>query len=247
MRNLLISLLILSLLAACSTTAPESDPTPTPTPSPEVSAAADGAPDSSQEAGGEEEQFRARVASPADVQGVVTSVVGNEVTLKLIEPLFSGGAMRFDAENMPEDFDITQLDPENLPEGVTLPEGFDPNNMPEIQVNGDGGFEVTLPEDFDMGAMMERAEAFMAGEGGGMVGGEGGTPPAQGRRITGGDFSAMRGTEIEIEVTYTGDEISVTIPVGLLSATPDKKQIVMLWYDEDDEIINARVAGKAKE
>ena len=79
------------------------------------------------------ETFNPTAFSQANLQGVISNIAQNRVTLNLIEPWVMPGSMLFnDKENLPEG-----NDPEYLREqlGISgLPENFDPENMPEAFV-----------------------------------------------------------------------------------------------------------------
>lgn len=193
------------------------------------------------------EAFRELLASPADVQGVVTKVVGNSVTLKLIEPFQGAISIAFPGDGQASGADFTPPEgwtpPEGLGEGefffqgipggeggMAPPDGGDRNvtrnEDGSLTITGPDGKNVTLPE-------------------GGMIRGDGNGP----RVIRGGNFA-----DIELPVTYTGEETTLTIPVSLeiysgptrINATGLKnKQILSVWYDEEGNIANVMVNGTA--
>lgn len=235
---LLIAALLVLMLTACKAqpsasgdpvvSTPEQSSNETPADVPETPDEGENAPaapetqDGQPDAGPQRREF-----SQPDAQGVITSVVGNELTIKLIEPLTGGIAIG--GEGQPGV--VVTFDPENLPEGVELPEGvdreavrdavrnFDPNNLPE---------GVTLPEGFDPNNIPDGA-TFRRGDGSTQSG-------------RGGNFT----NNVEMDVEYTGEEATITVPVGLTQTTFSKKQIVMVWYDENGEVENIRATGKAK-
>ena len=159
------------------------------------------------------EAYRDITASPANVQGVITKITGNEITIKLIEPIEQ--IMRFGGDRGPyEGFDT-----ENTPDGFQgrPPDGLAPENRPE-------GFQSRRPD--------------------------GEAPPGEMRRDN-RNFSFDQ----EINVTYTGESLSVAVPVSLsimLGRDPievtslSPNQVISFWYGDDKQtVIFAMVHGKA--
>lgn len=170
------------------------------------------------------EAYREIMASPADVQGVISKITGNEITLDLIEPIeqyprIAGGdgdfPEGFDPENLPEWFD-----PENMPEGFdpgNRSERFDPENMPEW-------FD---PENMPEGEFPS----------GGMVRGG----------------QSLADQEISVTYTGTSLSVTIPVSLSIMSgrntinATElSKKLVISLWYGDDGQTIAyAMVQGKA--
>jgi hypothetical protein len=82
------------------------------------------------EASGTAETIEATVSSQADMQGVISNITLNQITLDLIEPRVILGSTLFNnIENLPEG-----IDPKYLRETLgasSIPDGFDSENMPE--------------------------------------------------------------------------------------------------------------------
>jgi hypothetical protein len=167
-------------------------------------------------------------AASADVKtvyGEISELIGNAVTVKLIE-MPQLGAFERRMMEIPTDEngnpDYSQL---NLPEGVVIGEDGRPDfsgmEMPEgVTVNEDGGsglYQIQVgegrPDGFTPGEGMP--EGFTPG--GGMPEGftpgermpEGFTPGDRGQRPDGEGGGPAR------EPIYTGEEVDIIIPVGL--------------------------------
>lgn len=178
--------------------------------------------------------FREMLSKPADVQGVVTKVVGNEITLKLIEPLDTGVQIRRQDGEGPRDGAAPEGEGEFF-FGVPGGEGSEGETRSFVMPTDENG-NFVMPTDEDGNFVLpEGAEERMT------------------QRGQGGGFSI---TDREVEVTYTGEETTVTIPAaltissGMSSIQPSaltKDQVLSLWYGEDGEIANAMVTGTAKQ
>lgn len=70
----------------------------------------------------------------------------------------------------------------------------------------------------------------------------------------GGARMTIQSADTEVEVTYTGEEITLTIPSalklrsGMSTVTASglsKKQVLSLWRDDEETIVYGMVLGKA--
>lgn len=153
--------------------------------------------------------------------GKITKISGNQVTLEL-------GTVDKESMTMPEGMSRPEdFDPENMPEGMSrpenfdpedMPEGFDPENMPEGMSRPENFDPENMPEGFDP----ENMPAGFGGKGssgGGMFGG------------------------FDVEVEYTGETAKYTIPSEVKVGNGDytslsEGMVIGLGFDEDG-IVNS--------
>ncbi len=154
--------------------------------------------------------------------GLVTEVLGNEVTIEIGEMQGGAGAMGGNG-NMPEDG--------SMPEGAGPPED---GEMPEAGQRGEGG---SMPE------------GGQRGEGSEMP--EGAERPSSGSMASGGGMMG-EGTDYSELVTLTGETQTFNIPVGtpvmqfgteMTFSQITEEMYISIALDDEDNVTSVNILG----
>lgn len=182
--------------------------------------------ETNQEKGGLKEDARQREA--ADFTGEISQMIGNELTLKLV-----------DIKGMSQ-----------MPQRAEAPEN-DTSSNDTSSNDTSSGKEAEKASERTPKAITGNTNSGFPGGGGGFPGGGG----PGGGRTTGANVGTGRSrTAATLSLDYTGEEKTVTIPVGMNIAggrgqsetTFESLQVgsvISIWLDGKNEVENARLIG----